>query len=323
MGCCVVLKPAAETPLSAYILGEILLEAGVPEGVVSILPAGREVSEYLALHPGVDKVSFTGSTVAGRKLGALCGDAIRSITLELGGKSAAIFLDDAELGSAVETLRLASFRNSGQICSLKTRLIVSKRRKQELLDHLSALIDSMPVGDPLDPSTHIGPMASSRQRDRVEHYIAAGIKEGATLVKGGSGAPAGLDRGWFVRPTIFSDVDPNATIAQEEIFGPVLAVMTYDDEAEAVAIANNSAYGLNGAIFSSDVGRAAQLARRIKSGVIEINGSGVGFHSPIGGVKQSGIGREAGFEGLEAFVELKAIGVPKAFADGLRASLHA
>lgn len=317
MGCCIILKPAPESLLSASILAEVLEEVGMPRGVVSILPAGRDVSEYLALHPGVDKVSFTGSTGAGRHLASLCGAAIRPITLELGGKSAAIVLDDADIPAAIESLRMGAFRNSGQICSLKTRVVVPRRREREVLERLVDLVKSMPVGDPFDPVTHIGPMVTARQRNRIQHYIALGISEGARLVHGGLGHPDGLPRGWFVRPTIFAGVDPAATIAQEEIFGPVVSVMSYDTEDQAIAIANNSAYGLNGAIFSADVPRAIQLARRIKTGVVEINGCGAGFHSPIGGMKQSGLGREAGYEGFDGFTELKAIGISRAYADSL------
>ena len=316
-GCTVVIKPAPETPLSAYMLGEMLQEAGLPEGVVSILPAGREVSEYLALHPGVDKVTFTGSTGAGRHLAAKCGELLRPITLELGGKSAGIFLDDADIPAGVEALRLGSLRNSGQVCSLKTRILVSRKRQDEMLDAFSGLLDSMPVGDPNDPATQIGPMVTRRQMERVSHYIETGLAESARAVHGGTGRPEGLNHGWFVRPTLFADVEPNSTIAQEEIFGPVIAVSTYDSEEEAVAIANNSVYGLNGAIFSKDVEKAVHLAGRIKTGTVEINGAGVGFASPIGGVKQSGIGREGGREGFEPYLEVKSIGLPKAYADSI------
>ena len=319
MGCCVILKPAPETPLSSYLLGEMLSEAGIPEGVVSILPADREVSEYLALHPGVDKVTFTGSTVAGRHLAAKCGELLRPITLELGGKSAAIFLEDADIGAAVETLRLGSFRNSGQVCSLKTRIVAPRRKRDAILDALAGLVDSMPVGAPSDPDTQIGPMVSLRQMERVGGYIETGLRDGARAVRGGSGRPEGLNHGWFVRPTVFSDVDPNATIAQQEIFGPVLAVSTYETEDEAVAIANNSAYGLNGAIFSADIERALRLARRVRTGTVEINGGGVGFTLPIGGVKDSGIGREGGAEGFEPYTEIKTIGLPAAYAKGVSA----
>jgi aldehyde dehydrogenase (NAD+) len=317
MGCTIVLKPAPETPLSAYLLAEMLDEAGLPEGVVSILPAGREASEYLALHPGVDKVSFTGSTAAGRHLAARCGELVRPITLELGGKSAAIFLDDADIDAGVEALRLGSLRNSGQVCSLKTRILVSKRREDEVLDHFATLIDSTPVGDPNDPATQIGPMVSRRQMERVSGYIETGLREGARAVRGGAGRPEGLNHGWFVRPTVFGGVDPDATIAQEEIFGPVLAVSTYDTEEEAIALANNSVYGLNGAIFSADVDKAVTLAGRIRTGTVEINGGGVGFHSPIGGVKLSGIGRVGGAEGFDPYTEIKSIGLPKAYAETL------
>ena len=310
----VVLKPAPETPLDSYFLAELTQKAGLPAGVLNVVPADREVSEYLCLHPGVDKVSFTGSSAAGRRLASLCGNEIRRITLELGGKSAAIVLDDADIPATVESLRLNSLRNTGQVCSNKTRVLVSRRRRDAFLDAFAQMVGTMPVGDPTDPATQIGPLVSARQRDRVEAYIAKGKAEGGRLVTGG-GRPKGLDRGWFVEPTIFADVAPDATIAQEEIFGPVVSVLTYDDEDDAVAIANNSVYGLNGSVFGADVERAVSLARRVRTGTVEINGSGVGFHAPIGGFKQSGIGREAGPEGFDAYVEIKSIGLPAAYAD--------
>lgn len=312
----VVLKPALETPFDSFLLADLARRAGVPQGVLNVVPADREASEYLCLHPGVDKVSFTGSSAAGRRLATLCGERIRRITLELGGKSAAIVLDDADLAQVVESLRLNSLRNSGQVCSNKTRLVVSRRRQADFLEAYAAMVAAMPVGDPFDPATQIGPLVSSRQRDRVEAYIAKGKAQGARLVLGG-GRPLGLDRGWFVAPTIFADVAPDATIAQEEIFGPVISVLTYEDEDEAVAIANMSVYGLNGSVFSGDVEHAVALAKRIRTGAVEINGAGVGFHSPIGGVKQSGLGREAGLEGFEACIELKSIGLPSSYADQL------
>jgi aldehyde dehydrogenase (NAD+) len=315
-GCTVVLKPAPETPLDAYLLVELLDQAGVPAGVVNVVPAERDVSEHLVSHPDVDKVTFTGSTAAGRRIAAVCGQDLRRVTLELGGKSAAIFLDDADMDSAIESLRYGSLRNSGQICSLKTRLIVSRRRQGELLDGFVALLDSMPVGDPRDPATQIGPLVSARQRGVVESYLEAGRQEGARVVVGG-GRPAGLDRGWYVEPTVFADVQPGMRIAQEEIFGPVLSVLSYDDEDEAVALANDSSYGLNGAVFTTDIERGLEIAGRIRTGTVELNANPAGLHAPMGGFKASGIGREAGHEGFDPFTELRSIGIPPELADEL------
>ena len=316
-GCTVVVKPAPESPLSAYVMAEMIAAAGFPAGVVNIVTADREESEYLAVHPGIDKVSFTGSTAAGRTLARLCGELLRPITLELGGKSAGIFLDDADIPAAVEALKLGSFRNSGQICTLKTRVLVSRKRKGDVVAALAEMVAGMPVGDPNDPKTHIGPMVSAKQRDRVESYIDIGIKEGGRAVVGGLGRPEGLNHGWFVRPTLLTEVDPNSRLAQEEVFGPVLAVLTYDDEDEAIEIANNSQFGLSGAVFSNDVERAVSVAERVKTGVVEVNGAPFGFRSPFGGVKQSGLGRESGWEGFEPYVEIKSIGLPDDWADRL------
>jgi aldehyde dehydrogenase (NAD+) len=308
-GCTVVLKPAQETPLDSYLLAEMLTEAGLPPGVVNIVPAERDVSEHLITHPDVDKVAFTGSTAAGRRIASLCGHDLRRVTLELGGKSAAIILDDADLGTVVETLRVASLRNSGQVCSNKTRILVSRSRHDELAERLTEMVASMPVGDPADPATQIGPLVSARQRDRVEGYIVAGTAEGAKVVMGG-GRPAGLSRGWFVEPTIFTGVQRSMRIAQEEIFGPVLAVLAFDDADDAVAIANDSPYGLNGSVFTADPDRGLAIARQIRTGTVEINGSPAGVHAPMGGFKGSGIGREAGPEGFDAYVEIKSVGLP-------------
>ncbi|NMO03993.1 aldehyde dehydrogenase [Gordonia sp. TBRC 11910] len=316
-GCTMVIKPTPETPLDAYFLSHLLDEIGLPAGVVNVVPAQREVSEYLVRHRGVDKISFTGSTGAGRRIGAICGEALRRCTLELGGKSAAVLLDDADLDAAIAAIRAVSLRNSGQVCSNKTRIVVAKSRRDELYDRLVDLIGSMPVGDPFDPATEIGPMASAGHRTRVEGYIDVGIDSGAKVLVGGRGTPDGLDRGWFVRPTIFADVDPNARIAQEEIFGPVLTVHTFDTEAQAVAIANNSEYGLNGSVFAADPEHALAVARQIRTGTVEVNGNGVGFTAPIGGFKSSGIGREAGLEGFDAYVELKSYGLPATTYDQL------
>jgi aldehyde dehydrogenase (NAD+) len=312
-GCTVVLKPAIETPFDALLLAELLADAGLPPGVLNVIPADTPVSEYLVSHPSVDKVSFTGSTVAGRRVASICGHDLRRVTLELGGKSAAVILDDADLDAAVESLRLGALRNTGQICSNKTRVLVSRRRQGELLEKLSAMVSSMPIGDPMDPATEFGPLVSARQRERVEEYVAIGRAEGAVPVVDG-GRPPGLDAGWFVAPTIFSEVEPGMRIAQEEIFGPVVAVLGYENEDEAVAIANDSIYGLNGSVFTEDLERGLALAARIRTGTVELNGSPGGFHAPMGGFKCSGIGREAGPEGLESYLEPKAVGLPPSFA---------
>ncbi|WP_417207683.1 aldehyde dehydrogenase [Antarctobacter sp.] len=313
-GCTVVLKPASLAPLSAYILAEMIEEAGLPEGVVNVVTCDRVEAEYLVLHPGVDKVTFTGSTGAGRHLAAKCGGLLRPITLELGGKSAGIILDDADIPAAVEAMRLLSFRNSGQICTLKTRVLVSTTREAEVVEALADMIRSMPIGDPGDAATHIGPMVSEKQQQSVTGYIEAGIAQTGAPVVGGLGRPEGLNHGWFVRPTLFAGVDQNDRIAQEEIFGPVLSVIAYDNEDDAVAIANNSVFGLSGSVFSGDTERAIAVAERVRTGVLEVNGAPFGFHAPFGGVKQSGIGRESGWEGFEPYVELQSIGVPKDYA---------
>ncbi len=311
-GCTVVLKPARETPLDGYLLADMLGSIGLPAGVVSILAADRDVSEYLAGHQGIDKVAFTGSTAAGRRVASMCGARLKRVTLELGGKSAALVLDDADLDMAVESLRLGSFRNSGQICSLKTRVLVSANRHEEFLDRLAAMVSSMKVGDPGDPETEIGPLVSWRQRERVEGYIQVGVAEGARILLGGK-RPDRQQRGWFVEPTVFWGVKPGMTIAREEIFGPVLSVMAYQDEDHAVALANDSAYGLNGSIFTGDVDRGLALARRLRTGTVEVNGNPVGFSAPIGGFKDSGIGREAGMEAFDAYTELQSIGLPREY----------
>ena len=312
-GCTVVLKPSPEAPLDAYFLAELLQDAGVPPGVVNVVPAGRETGEYLVTHPGVDKVTFTGSSAAGRRIASLCGQDLRRVNLELGGKSAALILDDADLDATVESLRLGSFRNSGQICTLKTRLLVSPRRHQELLDRLVDLVESMPPGDPRDPATQIGPLVSARQLGVVENYLEIARSEGTKAVVGG-GRPAGLDRGWYVEPTVLTGVGADMRIAQEEIFGPVVSVITYADEDEAVAIANNSTYGLNGSVFTTDLERGLAVAGRIHTGTVELNGHPSGLSAPMGGVKGSGVGRENGPEGLEPYTEVKAIGLPPELA---------
>ncbi|OZC88011.1 aldehyde dehydrogenase [Rhodococcus sp. 05-2254-5] len=318
-GCTMVLKPSPETPLDAYLLAEMATEAGLPPGVLNVVPAGREASAYLVGHPMVDKVTFTGSPAAGRSIAARCGEDLRRVTLELGGKSAAVVLPDADLDAAVEALRMGSFRNSGQVCSLKTRILVHQSQQEEFTDRLVDMVSAMPVGDPMDPDTQIGPMVTERQRTIVEGYIAAGRAEGARCVLGG-GRPAHLDRGWFVEPTVFVDATPDMKIVREEIFGPVVSVLSYRDEAHAIELANDSDYGLNGAVFTGDAQRGLRVAERIHTGTVEVNGNPAGFSAPMGGIKLSGLGRENGPEGLEAYVELKAVGVSAEVADALVAA---
>jgi betaine-aldehyde dehydrogenase len=309
-GAPMILKPSPETPLDGYILGELLDEIELPKGMVSILPAGREVGEYLVRHPGVDKVGFTGSTAAGRKVGAACGEMLKRCTLELGGKSAAIILDDVDLESAMPLLMGTALMNNGEACIAQTRILASRTRYDEVVDALADAVRATTVGDPTDPSVAVGPLVAERQRERVLGYIDKGRAEGARLAVGG-GRPAGLDRGWFVEPTLFVDVDNGMTIAQEEIFGPVLAVLPYDDPDDAVRIANDSDYGLSGSVWTSDVEAGIDVARRVRTGTYGINQFGtLDMRNPFGGFKSSGVGRELGPEGLSAYLETKSIVLP-------------
>jgi acyl-CoA reductase-like NAD-dependent aldehyde dehydrogenase len=305
-GCTVVLKPAPETVLDAFLMAEAAVEAGLPPGVLNIVPGGRELGAYLISHPQVDKVSFTGSTAAGRSIAETCGRLLRPVTLELGGKSAAIVLDDADLAANIESFFASTLLNNGQICWLGTRVLAPQRRYREIVDTITGLVRSLKIGDPLDPATQLGPLVSSRQRDRVESYIAKGEGEGATLTTGGK-RPEGFDKGWFVEPTVFSDVDNKHTIAQEEIFGPVLSVIPYATEDEAVAIANDTDYGLGGSVWTADPDRGAAFARNVRSGTIGINAYVNDPTAPFGGIKASGMGRELGPEGLAPFQVLKTI----------------
>ncbi|MFZ2178074.1 MAG: aldehyde dehydrogenase [Rhodococcus sp. (in: high G+C Gram-positive bacteria)] len=305
-GCTVVLKPAPETVLDAMLMAEAAAEAQLPAGVLNVVPGGREVGAHLVAHPQVDKVSFTGSTAAGRAIGETCGRLLRPVTLELGGKSAAIVLDDADLASTIESFFAATLLNNGQICWLGTRVLAPRSRYSEVVDTISGLASSLRIGDPLDETTQVGPLVSARQRDRVESYIAKGRAEGARLTAGG-GRPEGFDRGWFVQPTVFADVDNNHTIAQEEIFGPVLSVIPYTDEDEAVAIANASDYGLGGSVWTADPERGEALARRVQTGSIGINAYVNEPVAPFGGIKASGMGRELGPEALTSYQVLKTV----------------
>jgi betaine-aldehyde dehydrogenase len=312
-GCTVVLKPAPETPLDAFLMAEIFQEAGLPPGVINVVPADRPVGEYLVSHPGVDKVAFTGSTAAGRRIASICGEQLKRVSLELGGKSAAIILDDADLDSTVTSLRMASFMNNGQACLAQTRILAPRHRYSEVVEALADLADSLQVGDPMDPATEIGPLVAARQRDRVEGYIRIGQDEGGKIVAGG-GRPKSQPRGWFVEPTIFADISNSMRIAREEIFGPVLVVIPYDEDDEAVLIANDSDYGLAGSVFTSDKARGIEVARRVRTGTFGVNGYFPALNAPFGGYKASGLGREFGPEGLHHYLEAKSIYVEHALS---------
>jgi betaine-aldehyde dehydrogenase len=311
-GATVVLKPAPETPLDAIILAECATAAGVPPGVLNAVATGREVGEHLVRHPGVDKVGFTGSTAAGRRIAAICGEQLKRVTLELGGKSAAIILDDADLGSTIAGLLPGAIMNNGQACVAQTRILASRRRYDEVAAALVEAVRALPVGDPMDMATMVGPLVAARQRERVEGYIKIGRDEGARVACGG-GRPRQQARGWYVEPTVFVGVDNRMRIAQEEIFGPVLSVIPYDDEADALRIANDSEYGLCGSVWTADVDHGVEVARKVRTGTYNVNGFAMEFSAPFGGFKASGIGRELGPEGLAAYLEAKTINLPAGF----------
>ncbi|WP_030238736.1 MULTISPECIES: aldehyde dehydrogenase [unclassified Streptomyces] len=308
-GCTAVLKPSPEAPLDAYLLGEIAREAGLPEGVLSILPADREVSEYLVGHPGIDKVSFTGSVAAGKRVMEVAARNLTRVTLELGGKSAAVVLPDADVETAVAGIAPAAWMNNGQACVAQTRILLPRSRYDEFADALTAAAGALTVGDPLDPATQVGPLVARRQQRRNLDYIRIGQEEGAKILTGG-GRPAGLDRGWYVEPTLFGDVDNSMRIAREEIFGPVICLLPYDDESDAVKIANDSDYGLSGSVWTADAERGVEIARQVRTGTYSVNTFSLDMLGPFGGYKNSGLGREFGPEGYGEYLEHKMIHLP-------------
>jgi acyl-CoA reductase-like NAD-dependent aldehyde dehydrogenase len=309
-GCPVIIKPAPEAPLSNFILADALQEAGLPEGVVSVIPGGREVGEYLVTHPGTDKVAFTGSTAAGKRIMSLCGEQVKRVSLELGGKSAAIVCDDTDIATVIPRMVHGAMHLSGQVCGAHTRVLVPRARYDAAVGAAAADAAHVVTGDPHDPATLVGPLAAERQRDRVEGYIKLALDAGARVAAGG-GRPADLPRGWYVEPTILANVDNSMRVAREEIFGPVLCFIPYGTDDEAIAIANDSPYGLAGGVWSADPARALGIARRLRTGSVAVNGSYPPFPLvPFGGFKESGLGRELGPEGLLNFLEPRSIGLP-------------
>ena len=306
----VVLKPAPETPLDAYVLAEMAEGIGLPPGTLNIVPAGCDVGEYLVRHPGVDKVSFTGSTAAGRRIGGICGELLKRCTLELGGKSAAIVLEDVDLDVSLPNIMSNAIINNGQACLSQTRILAPRSRYDEVVDAVASSVRAMKVGDPADPAVDIGPLVSRRQQERVNGYIELGAREGARIVLGDRKSTA-FERGWFVEPTVFADVDNRMRIAREEIFGPVLCVIPYAGDEEAVQIANDSEYGLSGSVWTKDPLRGVDVARSVRTGSYGVNTvATMDLKNPFGGFKGSGIGRECGPEGIDAFCEVQTIVLP-------------
>lgn len=307
-GCTVVVKPSEIAPLSAFALAEAVDAAGLPPGVFQLVPGrGETVGEAIAAHPGIDMVSFTGSTRAGRRVAELAAATVKRVTQELGGKSANVILEDADLERAVEAGVRNAFFNSGQTCSAWTRMLVPRARQGEAIEIARRVAESFVPGDPLADGTTLGPLVSARQQVRVRGYIRQGVDEGARLVTGGAEMPEGLDRGYFIRPTVFAEVENGMTLAREEIFGPVLSILPHDGDDDAVRLANDTPYGLAGAVWSADEARALAVAKRLRTGQVDINGGRFNPSAPFGGYKQSGNGREFGRFGLEEFLEVKAV----------------
>jgi aldehyde dehydrogenase (NAD+) len=315
-GCTVVLKPSPETPLSSFFLAEVAESVGLPPGVLNVVPADHEAGSELITNPRVDKISFTGSTAAGKRVAAACAEQIKRCSLELGGNAAAVILDDADpMETANHLIGMSLANNNGEACIVQGRVLVPERRAGEYVEAICAAAKGIPTGDPTDARTMLGPMVTSRHRDRVMDYIRMGSTEGARLVHGG-GRPAGLDRGWYVEPTVFDSADNTMRVVREEIFGPVVTVIPYRTDAEAVALANDTEYGLSGAVFSADPQRATSAAHRMRAGSVYVNGAlMIEANAPFGGFKQSGIGREGGPEGLAEFLETQAVYWPSAIPD--------
>jgi aldehyde dehydrogenase (NAD+) len=310
-GCCVVVKPAPETPLDGMLLATMLAEADLPPGVVAVLPGGAEAGGHLVAHPGVDKVAFTGSSDVGRAIARTCADRFARFSLELGGKSAAIVCEDASLERTIAGLRFSSFLNNGEACVAQSRILAPRSRYDEIVDALAEDVAGFVVGDPADPDTYVGPLVSARQHDRVQDYLQIGVDEGATVAAGGPGPVDGLTGGHYVRPTVFRDVDNSMRIAREEIFGPVVVVIGYDDVDDAVRIANDSPFGLGGSVWTKDRHAGLAIARRVRTGMFGINSFAPEFGVPFGGFKASGIGREYGPEAFDSYVEIKSVyGLP-------------
>jgi aldehyde dehydrogenase (NAD+) len=305
-GCTVVLKPSPETALDSYVFGDAARAAGLPDGVLNIVLGDRDAGAALVSHPLVDKIAFTGSTAAGRIIGAECGRLIRRCTLELGGKSAAVFLEDGDVNTLLAGLDNASFLNNSQTCTTQSRILIARSRYAEVVDAIGSFADSYKLGNPLDPSVTMGPMATRGHLERVLGYIEMAKASNARLVSGGS-RPADIDKGWFVQPTVFADVDNTDRLAREEVFGPVMALIPFDDDEDAVRMANDSNYGLGGSVWSADEDRALSIARRVRTGTIGLNYYTLDLGAPFGGFKDSGVGRELGPEGINAYLEYKSI----------------
>ncbi|MGX7896057.1 aldehyde dehydrogenase [Tsuneonella sp. HG222] len=312
-GCTVIMKPSPETPLEAYIIAEAAEDAGIPPGVINLVPAGREASDHLVQNPGVDKVSLTGSTVAGKRVAQVCGERLARYTLELGGKSPAVVMADADLESAAQILTQTIIMSAGQVCATLSRVIVASEVHDKLVELIRAEMEKVRIGDPFTPGVDLGPLAMERQRARVEEYITIGQAEGATLAFGG-GRPSHLPNGWYIEPTLFTNVGCSMRIAQEEIFGPVLSVLKFEDEEEAIRLANDSDFGLFGAVFTKDTDTAYRIARRMRTGTVCHNAFRFDPYLPFGGFKQSGVGREGGIEGVMSYTELKSILLERAGA---------